>query len=46
MSIGIAQSLDILRYITGLSAQTNSELHYAVQMRHQMNFLFNEDNLF
>ena len=45
VSVGIAQGLDTLRYITSLTAQTNNGMHNAVQSRHTMNFLFNEDKI-
>ena len=45
VSVGIAQGLDTLRYITSLTAQTNNGMHNAVQSRHTLNFLFNEDKI-
>ena len=45
VSVGIAQGLDTLRFITSLSAQTNGAMHNAVQSRHTLNFLFNEDKI-
>ena len=45
VSVGIAQGLDTLRYITSLSAQTNNGMHNAVQSRHTLNFLFNVDKI-
>ena len=45
VSIELAKSIGTLKYITSFSARTTNEFHNAVQLRHKINHIFNEDKI-
>ena len=45
ITVGLAKSVDTIRYIIGLSTKTSNGLQDAVQLHYKLNFLFNEDKI-